>query len=115
MIVTLEHDRRFVDLVHSFPVLGGRASLAPAPGVGPLSVDLLMLDRWAAGEPDAHTDRRGPFPGDGAKEAARFVLNLWSSRHAWKCGRFDLFLAFRVWDEDQISAFRLFVLNPFLP
>lgn len=115
MIVERQHDRRFVDLVLSFPVLGGRDGLAPAPGVGPLSVDLFMLDRWAAGEPDAHTDRRGPFPGDAAKEAARFVLGLWNSTHAWKCGTFSFFRALRVWDQEQHAAFRSYVNAPFIP
>lgn len=118
MIVGVDsHEARFVNLVVSFPVLGGRRDLAPAPGVDTLArtVDLVTLDRWAAHDGDVFTNLRGPYPGDAAREAVRFVLNLWSSRHPWKCGRFDLFAALRHWDEDQIGAFRAFVNAPFLP
>lgn len=108
-------DARFVALVRSFPVLGGRAGLAPAPGVYEETIELAVLDAWAAGDPAAFTNERGPFPGEGAKDAARFVLNVWSSSHAWRAGKFDLFHALRSWDHEQIAAFQAWARNPFFP
>lgn len=107
-------DRRYVALVHSFPVLGGHAALAPAPGVYPDRIELEELDRWAAGE-DVHTELRGPFPGEGAKDAARFVLHVWSSVHPWRSGPFDLFRALRTWDHEQLAAFQTWAAAPFRP
>lgn len=107
-------DRRFLALVHSFPVLGGRDGLAPAPGVHEETIDLELLDRWAAHE-DVHTAERGPFPGEGARDAARFVLHVWSSVHPWRSGPFDLFRALRTWDHEQLAAFQAWAAAPFRP
>lgn len=141
MIVTSAREGRYVELVRSFPVLGGRTdlgggSLGPAFGITAnvqgyiSSINLNELDAWGAQDPDAWRptvpdhdgelrvrmlEGRGPFPGDGAVEAVRFVLALWSDRHAWRVGKFDLWRAFRVWDTDQLSAFRAYVNNPFRP
>jgi hypothetical protein len=109
------HESRYVELVRSFPVLGGHAAIAPAPGVELELVDLELLDRWASHDPGAHTNARGPYPGDGARCAAAFVLNVWSSRHPWRVGRFDLFQALRAWDHEQLAAFAAYIRHPFFP
>ena len=131
MIVTRSDSSSYVDLVLTFPVLGGgpvvrdargkvvgriarEGGLAPAPGVGDDEIDLKLLDRWGA-HFDVHTATRGPFPGDGAVEAVRFVLAVWSTRQPWCVGTFDMFRALTVWDHEQIAAFQAYVSRPFRP
>lgn len=105
----------FVRLVLSFPVLGGRAGLAPAPGVAPDGIHLEMLDRWASGDPEAYTSTRGPFPGEAAKDAVRFVLAVFSTHHKWKVGTFDMWHALATWDEEQRAAFGAWWAYPVRP
>jgi hypothetical protein len=105
---------RFIALVRSFPVLANHA-----PGVSADDLDLHLIDGWAAHDP-ADLKRviaagRSPFPGDGAKDAARFVLHVWDSRRAWRCGRFDLFAALCTWDDEQRRAFQAWAANPWRP
>lgn len=113
----MRHDR-FLALVRSFPVLRNYAPTVDGPDD---AVDLLLIDAWAAHDRDEEMitricqDGRAPFPGDGAREAARFVLNLFDSGRAWKCGPFSIGRALRVWDQEQIRAFQAFVADPFLP
>lgn len=115
-IVRMLRHPRYVGLVLSFPVLEHNA-----PGVSLEGIDLDLLDRWASHDKDPESIKRildasrGPFPGDGAVEAARFVLNVWSSRHEWRCGRFDIFRAVRVWDHQQLNAFQQWADFPFRP
>jgi hypothetical protein len=110
-----EH-RRFVALVRSFPVLARYA-----PGITDDDIDLLLLDAWAAHTADASViDRivaqgKAPFPGGGAKCAARFVLHLWDSRREWACGQFDLFRSLQEWDDEQRAAFQAWVARPWRP
>lgn len=116
MIVTVDREPRYVALVRSFPVLERFA-----PGVGPAGVNLGLMDAWAAHDREEETlaliveAGRNPFPGEGAQDAARFVLNLWSTRFAWRSGRFDLFRALTTWDHEQIAAFQRWAANPFRP
>src|SRR5687768_10871765 len=99
MIVRIDaghNERLYVKLARSFPVL-----FLYAPGVTEEHVDLHLVDAWAAHDKDPNVLKwidaagRAPFPGDGARCAARFILNLWSTRQPWKCGPFDLFAAMR--------------------
>lgn len=107
---------RFVALVRSFPVL-----LNYAPGVYETIIDLTLLDSWASHDKSEHdierivSEGKAPFPGDGARCAARFVLNLWSNRKEWKCGKFDIFDALIHWDDRQIKAWQAWAANPWRP
>ena len=106
---------RFVLLVHSFPVLHRYAPGLDAPD----DVDLKLIDAWAAHDPDVVEKviaaGRSPFPGEGAKHAARFVLSVWDSRRKWKAGSFDLFAALQAWDDQQRAAFQTWAANPWRP
>jgi hypothetical protein len=81
-------------LALSFP------TLRRAPGVYPWAAP--QLDAWAA----------GPAPGDGALDAARFVLAVWDNHHSWRCGRFDVVEALSVWDAPHRGAFLTWVARP---
>lgn len=100
---------RFLALVHSFH------TLTDAPGVTADDIDLRLLDRWASGDPNAHNATRGPFPGDGAKAAACFVLNLWDTRTKWYSGPFNVFHALVVWDDSQREAWIRWASAPWRP
>ncbi len=112
--MTVCTDRDYVALVRSFPVLGGRSGLAPAPGVTTLGIDLETLEAWGNGE-EVSTLERPAFPGTGAVDAVRFVLAVFSTRHPWKVGPFDLFRALQTWDGDQRRAFAAWLNNPVRP
>jgi len=75
------------DLMKSFP------SVVGAPGV--LCWDANVLDRWAADSAVSH----------GELVTARFLLAVWDSDHDWRCGRFDVMDAMRVWDARHREAF----------
>jgi hypothetical protein len=94
-------EERYRDLVRSFH------TLATAPGVTGRGdeLDLLTLDAWAA----------SPMCGNGAREAAAFVLNLWDSRRAWAVGAFNVFHAIGAWDDKQRAAWQAWAANPFRP
>ena len=60
------------------------------------------LDDWAC----------GIEVGDGVREAAQFILHLWSgSPREWKCGDFRLRAAMQAWDDDHKEAFTLWVVR----
>lgn len=101
--------KRFVRFVRSFH------TLTSAPGVTEGNVDLDMLDMWAAGDPNIYTPERGPFPGDGCKNAARFVLNMWDSRKPWRVGPFNVFHALATWDNEQLIAWQAWAISPWRP
>lgn len=70
-------------------------------------IDLRKLDDWAvAMDPDGS---------DGVRCTAAFILNLWSTREPWKCGKFDVFDALGQWDDDHTAAFREWISNPWRP
>lgn len=75
-------------------------SLREAPGLTPWNTG--KFDRWAA----------GPAPGHGALCGARFVLSVWNSAVAWKCGRFNIHEAMLCWDSDHRAAFLLWANEP---
>jgi hypothetical protein len=103
---------RFAALVRSFPVLERYA-----PGVSTWRIDLATLDAWAAHAIDDDlttklaAEGKSPRPGEGARDAARFVLHVWDSQRAWRCGRFDLFHALATWDSEQRAAFNVWIAS----
>lgn len=109
-------DAKFVKLVKSFPVLRDHA-----PGLTETTVDLLLLDRWAAHTDDLetleqiHACKRNPYPGSGAIAAAQFVLSVWSDSYEWRAGKFNMLSALHVWDEYQKKAFRQWVICAWRP
>ncbi len=102
-------NKRFIRLVRSFH------TLVTAPGVGESAIDLDLLDRWASGDPNVYTNDRGPFPGDGAKNAVRFILNLWDTRRVWRVGQFNVFDAIVSWDAEQCEAWQTWAAGPWRP
>lgn len=54
-----------------------------------------MLDRWAAETPASQ----------GEVLAACFLLAVWDPGNEWRCSRFDVTEARRVWDDRHRSAF----------
>ncbi len=107
----------FAELVRSFH------TLAAAPGVRHRGddIDLATLDLWASHDPGfvewlANNPGEGsPYPGEGARHAARFILNLWSTREPWRSGKFDVFEALSRWDDSQAAAFKAWATNPWRP
>ena len=77
-------------------------SMRDAAGVGPW--DALELDSWGSG-PRSH----------GERVTAQFLLSVWDPGTDWKCGRFDLHEAMRVWDIEHHGAFGNWVSYPWWP
>ena len=77
--------------------------LAKAAGVTPW--DANTLDQWATDTPLSH----------GELVAARFLLALWDSATDWRCGRFDVMEALRVWDDRHRAAFLACAGDPWWP
>jgi hypothetical protein len=90
---------RYARLVRSFH------TLLPSPFTD--VNDLRELDAWAFDQ--------DPDGVDGVKDAAAFVLNCWATDVKWKCGQFDMFHAYRVWDDTQRMAFAIWAVNPWRP
>lgn len=90
----LNADIRILELARSFPCLRG------APGVAGLW-NALALDEWAA-----------TVASSGETHSARFVLGVWNSQEAWRCGRFDLFDALGAWDGCHRQAFLDWIEEP---
>jgi hypothetical protein len=78
-------------------------SLRNAPGVKLWDAD--TLDRWAADTALSH----------GERVTAQFVLHVRDPDHAWRCGKFDLMEALRVWDNDHHAGFLAWVKEPWWP
>jgi hypothetical protein len=78
-------------------------SLRKAPGVALWDAD--TLDKWVTETPIS----------DGERVTARFVLAVWDPNHDWRCGKFDLMEALRIWDEDHHRAFLTWVQEPWWP
>jgi hypothetical protein len=91
-------ESRISALAEQFP------SLKTAPGVSPWDPD--ALNEWVA--TPAH-------PGDQARRAARFVLNLWDPSWGWSAGWFDVYQAFSDWDDAHRQAFLTWANDPFHP
>lgn len=91
------HDTKMAVFARTFP------SMAMAAGVKPW--DANVLDQWAADTPVS----RGQFI------TAQFLLTVWDPANAWRCGRFDLMDAMRVWDGQHRSAFLAWANDPWWP
>ncbi|MDZ4852656.1 MAG: hypothetical protein SGI77_25485 [Pirellulaceae bacterium] len=81
-------------LAQSFP------SLWNAPGIRPW--DALTLDAWASSGTASH----------GELCTARFILAVWDSDGEWRCGKFDVMNALRVWDDIHRQAFINWATDP---
>lgn len=77
-------------------------SMGYAAGIKPWDAD--EFDAWGSG-PRSH----------GERVAAQFLLAVWDPSCEWKCGRFDLMEALRVWDEAHHRAFVKWASNPWWP
>lgn len=78
-------------------------STAHAPGV--FLWDANTLDRWAAETPVSH----------GELLTAQFLLAVWDAATPWRCGRFELMEAMRVWDDRHRAAFLAWAKAPWWP
>lgn len=67
------------------------------------------LASWDAKAVDRHAAHGASH---GEKVTARFLLSVWNQWDEHAAGRFDLFEAMRVWDEEHLNAFRAWVLDP---
>jgi hypothetical protein len=83
-------------LAQTFP------SMSKASGAEPW--DAVELDAWGNG-PRSH----------GERVAAQFLLAVWDPSTDWKCGRFDLMEALRIWDDTHHKAFLKWVTDPWWP
>lgn len=67
--------------------------------------DADAVDRWAVDVPLSH----------GELLTAQFLLAVWDAAAEWRCGRFDLMAALRVWDEQNRAAFLAWAACPWWP
>lgn len=75
-------------------------SMAKASGVK--LWDANTLDLWATESPIS--------PGELA--TAQFLLAIWDPTHNWRCGRFDLMDALKLWDDRHRAAFLAWAEEP---
>jgi hypothetical protein len=73
-----------------------------ASGVDPWDAD--EFDTWGSG-PRSH----------GERVTAQFLLSVYLPGYDWKCGRFDLMEALRIWDEEHHQAFLRWAADPWWP
>lgn len=66
--------------------------------------DAAKVDTWGSG-PRSH----------GERVTASFLLNVWDPSTDWKCGRFDLIDALRIWDAEHHQAFLRWARDPWWP
>jgi hypothetical protein len=81
-------------LAQTFPCLRN------APGIDPWDVN--KLDEWAS----------TPWPSHVEKCAAQFVLAVWNPDFKWKCGKFDIMEAMKVWDSATYNAYLVWAADP---
>jgi len=93
----LDLEAKMTEFARTFP------SMSKAAGVE--LWDANALDRWAAETPIS----------EGELVTARFLLAVWDPNHEWRCGRFDLMKALKVWDERHRAAFLAWVEVPWWP
>ena len=67
--------------------------------------DAYALDRRMAESPVSH----------GELLTAQFLLAVWDPATAWRCGRFELMEALRVWDDRHRAAFLAWANAPWWP
>lgn len=84
-------------LAERFPCLVG------TPGVRRWDPEL--FDRWAQGSGVTAAQLH----------AARFILNVWDSKRAWRCGHFDLLHALDHWDDAHRAAVSSWMADPWWP
>lgn len=51
----------------------------------------------------------------GEKCTIQFLVNLWDPNFQWRCGTFDFFEAWNVWDKSHKKVFLEWVKSPFWP
>ena len=90
-------EERMTAFALSFP------STAKASGVK--LWDANLFDRWAAETPVS--------PGE--LVTAQFLLAVWDPNNLWRCGRFDLMKALRLWDERHTVPFLDWAREPWWP
>lgn len=93
----MSNTERMSDLADTFHVLVG------LPGVRPFNPVAL----------DTHVAEMGC--GYATKQAASFIVNLWSTRRPWKTGPFNVFAAMVAWDDGNLAAFQAWVARPWRP
>ena len=94
---SLDLEARMAALARTFP------STAKADGVR--LWDANTFDRWVAESPVSH----------GELLTAQFLLAVWDPAQDWRCGRFDLMDALRIWDDRHRAAFLAWVADPWWP
>ncbi len=77
--------------------------LTKAAGVKPW--DANTLDQWALDALVSH----------GELVTAQFLLAVWDPANTWRCGRFDVMEALRVWDTAHLAAFLAWANDPWWP
>lgn len=100
---------RFIELARTFPSIldiddAFRVWELDGTGDRTGALDIEELDAWACS-----------FAGSGGREAAAFLLNLWSSRHPWKSGRHELRQAWGAWDVNHRCAWLAWAREPWWP
>ena len=87
---------RMSAFAQTFPTMGY------ARGVDPWDAE--KLDAWGRG-PRSH----------GERVTAQFLLGVWDPSATWKCGRFDVIDALRIWDSTHHQAFLRWAAEPWWP
>ena len=83
-------------LLLTFPSLRWRAALELSKW------NALRFDTWAADSGLSH----------GERVTAQFVLAVWDPNHDWRCGRFSVMEALRLWDDGNRAAFLAWAADP---
>jgi hypothetical protein len=94
---SLDREAKMAAFARTFP------STAKSDGVR--LWDAHTLDHWAAETPVSH----------GELLTAQFLLSVRDSATAWRCGRFELMDALRVWDDQHRAAFLAWADDPWWP
>ena len=86
-----------------YPLHRDESAVAASPSFPALEHE--VLDRWAAETAIS----------SGELATARFLLAVWDPGHSWRCGRFDLMEALRLWNSPDRNAFLSWALDPWWP